>query len=244
MTIDLTLRLSGLFAGLFIVGSLLCLPLYKWQLNRFFNSQLWTKVVWWLPIYAVFLLLCFGGTVAAVLVTSGIIIQSIREYRFQRIHPVIARLYLGFFMTATSAITLIWVTNEPVRVIPLVISICFCSVLSDVCAFFLGTYASWHKLPSWINPGKSWEGVAGQIIGAPVGSLLVWLATGITLDWRLVVVIGLASAVGDLFNSAAKRQVGIKDWGATIPGHGGILDRMSSMSTSFLVITIVTLLAH
>jgi CDP-diglyceride synthetase len=244
MTVEIALRLSGLFTCLFIVGSLLCLPLYKWQLNRFFASTLWTKVVWWLPIYAVFLALCFGGTATAVVVTSGIIIQSIREYRAQQTQPVIARLYLGFFMIATSAITFIWMTDAPEHVTPLLISICFCSVLSDVCAFFLGTYASWHKLPSWINPGKSWEGVAGQIIGAPIGSLFVWLATGITLDWRLVLAIGLASAAGDLFNSAAKRQIGIKDWGMTIPGHGGILDRMSSMSTSFLIIAIVTLLAH
>lgn len=244
MTFDLALRLSGLFVVLFTVGSLLCLPLYKWRVDHFFASQLWIKILWWLPIYAVFLLLCFGGITVATLVTIGIIVQAIREYHAQCLHPTVARVYMGFFIIATSTITLVWLISEPSRVIPLLISICFCSVLSDVCAFFLGTYASWHKLPSWLNPGKSWEGVIGQLIGAPIGGLLVWLATGTTLDWRLVIAIGLASAAGDLFNSAAKRQVGVKDWGATIPGHGGILDRMSSMSTSFLVVAIVTLVSR
>ena len=50
----------------------------------------------------------------------------------------------------------------------------------------------------------------------------------------LAVLIGLASAMGDLINSIVKRRLKIKDWGNTIPGHGGILDRMSSLSFAFI----------
>lgn len=67
------------------------------------------------------------------------------------------------------------------------------------------------------------------------------LATGDNAAWWLILAIGIASAFGDLFNSVAKRQLDIKDWGQTIPGHGGVLDRMSSLSTTFMVVTLLML---
>jgi CDP-diglyceride synthetase len=246
MTSELLLRLTLLFAGLFILGNLLCLPLFHWNLQRFFTSTLWIKIFWWIPIYGIFLLLCYGKIWIAVPLVLLILILAFREYTRQRLTPsptpLIVKLYVAFFAIATLHIAAATLAFDPTTTISILITICFCSVLSDVCAFFLGSYASWHKLPSWINQRKSWEGVAGQLIGAFIGAGLVILTTGNTISWWLVLAIGIASAFGDLFNSAAKRQLDIKDWGQTIPGHGGVLDRMSSLSTTFMVVSLLALI--
>lgn len=182
MTPELLLSLTLLFAGLFILGSLLCLPLFHWNLRRFFASALWVKIFWWIPIYGIFLLLCYGKIWVALPVIIFIFILAFREYTRQRsIHtsgPLIVKLYFVFFTIATLHIAVATLAFDPKTTISLLITICFCSVLSDVCAFFLGSYASWHKLPSWVNPQKSWEGVAGQLIGASIGAGLAILATG------------------------------------------------------------------
>jgi CDP-diglyceride synthetase len=246
MTLELTVRLTILFVSLFTVGSLLCLPLFQWRLRRLFDSSLWTKIIWWIPLYGIFLALCLGKVWVAIPQTVLIVLLAAREYHRQRTTqptiPALVKVYLAFFMLATLAITGATTLFNTETTITLLITICLCSVLSDVCAFFMGTYMSWHKLPTWINPRKSWEGVLGQIIGAFIGAGLVIIATGLPINWWLVLTIGIASAIGDLFNSAAKRLLHIKDWGQTIPGHGGVLDRMSSLSTAFLAATILTLL--
>lgn len=246
MTPELLLRLMLLFAGLFILGSLLCLPLFHWNLRRFLASDLWIKIFWWIPIYGIFLLLCYGKIWVALPLILVIFILAFREYDRQRSTPtptpLIVKLYFAFFTIATLHIATATLAFDPTTTISLLITICFCSVLSDVCAFFLGSYASWHKLPSWINPRKSWEGVVGQLIGAFIGAGLVIFATGDSAPWWLILAIGIASAFGDLFNSVAKRQLNIKDWGQTIPGHGGVLDRMSSLSTTFMVVALLTLI--
>jgi CDP-diglyceride synthetase len=241
MTPSLLTALSGLFIGLFVAGSIACLPLYHWKLRDFLVSRLWVKIAWWLPIYGIFLLLCYGTIWVALPLVIALITQAIREYRRYTPHQIVVKFYLGFFIIATTFIVVLTTTIPIEIMIRLLIVICFCSVLSDVCAFFLGTYASWHKLPAWINERKAWEGVAGQIIGAFVGAGLLWLFVGVHAPWWLILAIGLASAFGDLFNSVAKRQLGVKDWAHTIPGHGGILDRMSSLSTAFMVVSLIAL---
>jgi len=241
MTLSLLVALTTLFIGLFIVGSIACLPLYHWKIRDFLASRLWVKIGWWLPIYGIFLLLCYGVVWAAVPLVIILVIQAIREYRRHTPHPTIVKFYLAFFIIATTHIIVLTTALPPAITVRMLIIICFCSVLSDVCAFFLGTYASWHKLPAWINPRKAWEGVAGQLIGAYVGAGLLWLFVGIDAPWWLILVIGVASAFGDLFNSVAKRQLHIKDWAQTIPGHGGILDRLSSLSAAFMTVSLLAL---
>jgi len=116
----------------------------------------------------------------------------------------------------------------------LLITICFASVLSDVTAFFMGNYLGKHKLPALFNKNKSWEGVAGQIIGAFIGVVLVNVYVVHIPTLLLFLPIGIGAAVGDLANSYVKRFLDIKDWSNNIPGHGGYLDRLSSLVGSAL----------
>ncbi len=104
---------------------------------------------------------------------------------------------------------------------------------NDAMAYFVGSAIGAHKLAPRISPSKSVEGFFGGI----VGSVIVWVIMALflvpDLDLALAVacglVVGIASVVGDLFESRLKRGVGVKDSGNLIPGHGGLLDRSDSM---------------
>jgi phosphatidate cytidylyltransferase len=114
--------------------------------------------------------------------------------------------------------------------------------VADIAAFFSGRAFGRHKLAPSISPGKTWEGVAGAMAGVLVYGFAVapTLPAVQNLD-RLVLVgclllLTALSIVGDLFESLAKRQAGVKDSSQLLPGHGGILDRIDSqLSTLPLV---------
>jgi phosphatidate cytidylyltransferase len=142
--------------------------------------------------------------------------------------------YLALVIVALAHVPAFFVGLDA-QAVPALLTICFCSALSDVTAFFFGSFAGRHHLPAWMNAHKSWEGVLGQILGSLLGYGLVTTTLGITLGWKLAAAVGVASAVGDLINSVVKRRLNIKDWGQSLPGHGGILDRFSSLSLALAV---------
>lgn len=110
--------------------------------------------------------------------------------------------------------------------------------LADTSAYFSGRKFGKHKLAPSISPGKTWEGVFGALLGATVYVALVAWRAGANhpLDYLAVVALawlGVAVSVeGDLFESAIKRQAGVKDSGTLLPGHGGILDRIDAMTST------------
>ncbi len=110
--------------------------------------------------------------------------------------------------------------------------------LADTGAYLAGKAWGKHKLAVAISPGKTWEGVAGGAVAVAV--YYVAVSRGLPdWDWwsdargvALFAGVALASVVGDLFESWMKRRVGAKDSGTLLPGHGGILDRIDSMTSS------------
>lgn len=104
--------------------------------------------------------------------------------------------------------------------------------LDDIAAYFAGTSFGRHKIAPSISPNKSWEGFVAGIFGALVGGVFF----GVVLD-ELTVADGLALAAicsvfgpaGDLVESLFKREIGIKDSGRLLPGHGGFLDRLDAI---------------
>jgi phosphatidate cytidylyltransferase len=120
-------------------------------------------------------------------------------------------------------------------------------VASDVGGFATGVFFGKHPLAPAISPKKSWEGLAGSILAClVVGGIL--LASLLHVDWWQGLVFGLAMAVtataGDLAESLIKRDLGVKDMGRLLPGHGGIMDRLDSMlftaPVAYLLITAFT----
>jgi phosphatidate cytidylyltransferase len=107
--------------------------------------------------------------------------------------------------------------------------------IADTAAYFVGVRFGRHKLAPSISPGKSWEGAAGGLAAALLYAAgMAWALEGVQRPYLLAAafVLALLSVVGDLFESAAKRQAGVKDSGAILPGHGGILDRIDSATAT------------
>jgi phosphatidate cytidylyltransferase len=111
--------------------------------------------------------------------------------------------------------------------------VCAITWLQDTSAYFVGRQFGRHKLAPILSPKKTWEGAVGGMLGAILtGIVCVWLlGLPITLlqGALLGVVGGIVGPLGDLSESLIKRQVGLKDAGTLIPGHGGILDRADSL---------------
>ncbi|HUW00431.1 MAG TPA: phosphatidate cytidylyltransferase [Gallionella sp.] len=123
--------------------------------------------------------------------------------------------------------------------------------VADISAYFAGRKYGKTKLAPSISPGKTWEGVAGAILGVSFCVLLAWsfspyskhvafLPTVLMASWCWV---GLA-VLGDLFESAIKRQAGVKDSGALLPGHGGLLDRIDALTSTLPIAALAILLQH
>lgn len=108
---------------------------------------------------------------------------------------------------------------------------------SDTGAYFIGVFFGKHKMAPVISPKKSWEGffggIATAVLGMIVYALVLQHAFHFDVSYVAAILYGLVGALGgvlgDLSLSVVKRQVGIKDYGNLIPGHGGILDRFDSV---------------
>ncbi|MCP5158892.1 MAG: phosphatidate cytidylyltransferase [Gammaproteobacteria bacterium] len=107
---------------------------------------------------------------------------------------------------------------------------------ADVGAYFAGRRWGRRKLAPAISPGKTWEGVGG----AGMATLALALVGAVLLEvgsrWPVFVMVCLVtvgfSIAGDLFESMLKRQRGVKDSGSLLPGHGGVLDRVDSLTAA------------
>ena len=113
-----------------------------------------------------------------------------------------------------------------------ILTFMICVVASDVGGYASGVIAGRHPMAPKISPKKSWEGFAGsQVAGMAAGALCTEFMLG--TPWYLGVLLGAlmvcTATAGDLVESLVKRDLGIKDMGTTLPGHGGLMDRMDSL---------------
>ena len=118
--------------------------------------------------------------------------------------------------------------------------------VADISAYFVGRAFGRHKLAPAVSPGKTWEGAGGAILG---GLLYVFLlrqygnlplTLSVAAIFPVTAVLVAISIIGDLFESMIKRQAGVKDSSQLLPGHGGVLDRIDSL-TSTLPLMVVAI---
>jgi len=111
---------------------------------------------------------------------------------------------------------------------------------SDTIAFFVGSILGRHKISPHISPGKTWEGAVGGVLGAIIASLLLVTILDLPLSYGQAVLLGLLVSIlgqlGDLTESWFKRNMGVKDSGKLLPGHGGVLDRIDSVVFAGIVV--------
>lgn len=105
---------------------------------------------------------------------------------------------------------------------------------ADVGAYFSGRQFGRHKLAPTVSPGKTWEGVAGGLLLVAIVSLLgaPLLHLGRLDALSIALPVAMISVVGDLTVSMFKRNAGLKDSGTLFPGHGGVMDRIDSVSAA------------
>jgi phosphatidate cytidylyltransferase len=141
----------------------------------------------------------------------------------------VALLAAGFVVLAPAGLAMVSV--PPLAVLGVLVLVW----ITDSAAYFVGRAWGRRKLAPAISPGKTWEGAAGGIVGALAYAIICGEFLG-PLAWPAFLggaaLIAAVSMVGDLFESAAKRQASVKDSGALLPGHGGILDRIDSATAT------------
>jgi phosphatidate cytidylyltransferase len=102
----------------------------------------------------------------------------------------------------------------------------------DTAAYAVGRSIGRHKMAPRISPGKSWEGFVGGTIAAVAVAFFAMYDQGFLTNVEAIALgatVAISSTLGDLFESAIKRDLGVKDSGRVLAGHGGVLDRIDSL---------------
>lgn len=118
---------------------------------------------------------------------------------------------------------------------------------ADIGAYFAGRAFGKRKLAARVSPGKSWAGLVGGLVSAlllatVVGSFQPWAAMSMLTLAAISVLTALASVLGDLLESMLKRHRGVKDSGTALPGHGGVLDRLDSLTAAAPIFALCAIL--
>lgn len=156
------------------------------------------------------------------------------------------RALMGFLVLLPSAIALLYLLSLPQGKWYFVYMV-FIVASADIGAYFTGRTFGKRKLIPEVSPGKSWAGFWGGMASCVVLALAVGFFTtiaGLSLVPLVIatLIAGLASVLGDLLESMAKRHRGIKDSSQLLPGHGGFMDRIDSVTAAAPVFVLAVLL--
>ncbi|MEU0007428.1 phosphatidate cytidylyltransferase [Streptomyces sp. NPDC006314] len=172
-----------------------------------------------------------GAWVAMALTALAVLVWRMTEPPENYLKDVTAGVFAAFYVPflATFVALLLTADDGPWRVLTFLLL----TVVSDTGAYAVGWRFGKHKLAPRISPGKTREGLLGAVLFAMVAGALCMRFLIDDGTWWQGLLLGLAVAVsatlGDLGESMIKRDLGIKDMGTLLPGHGGIMDRLDSL---------------
>ncbi|MCG8355083.1 MAG: phosphatidate cytidylyltransferase [Kiloniellales bacterium] len=149
---------------------------------------------------------------------------------------------LGVVYLALPCIGLLWLRQVPDIGLVLVLWLVLLVWATDSAAYFAGRAIGGPRLAPAISPKKTWAGLAGGMLGAAlVGAAVGWVVG--SERWATIALLSALLAIveqmGDLLESGIKRRFGVKDAGALIPGHGGLLDRVDGLLVTTLVVSLL-----
>ena len=135
--------------------------------------------------------------------------------------------------------------RSPVGLGLVIVAAC-CVWATDSAAFFVGKYLGRRKLAPALSPAKTVEGALGGAVGGIIiGAIWGWWFLGSCSTGLLIgVAAGIFGQAGDLFESALKREAGVKDFGKFMPGHGGVMDRFDSLLIVAPLVWLLVWLRH
>lgn len=197
---------NGRLVYMVFIGLLMAVLFFAQPASRVIDAVLWGALVWW---FMALLWMFFFPTPVARTVTwlCGALVLVPAWTALDLLYVQAPRLLLF-------ALLIVWV--------------------ADIGAYFAGKGFGRVKLAPKISPGKSWEGVLGGLMAvvllAAIGSW--FLATEISVLIPFCLAVTMLSIVGDLTVSMFKRTAGVKDSGSLFPGHGGVLDRIDSVTAA------------
>jgi phosphatidate cytidylyltransferase len=149
---------------------------------------------------------------------------------------------LGALYAGLPAVALVWLRGADMVGMLAVLFLLLAVWTTDTGAYFAGRQIGGPKLMPRVSPNKTWSGLIGGIAAAGVvGLVFALLANAGLHPGRMTVsamVLGLVSQAGDLFESALKREYGVKDASALIPGHGGFMDRIDGLAAAAVLAAI------
>lgn len=222
----------AVLCGLLLAFMLFTLPAYQHytQLPQV-SGSLWASLIWWCA--ALVLVLRYPG--------SAVFWRNSRPIRL-----VFGLLTIVPFFWGMLALRYYHYETDHFAGAWWLLYVMFLVWGADSGAFMFGKLFGKNKLAPKVSPGKTWEGFFGGLL---TSALLSWLFSAFApLDVPLgtlllcSLVAALASVLGDLTESMFKREAGIKDSGSLIPGHGGILDRIDSLTAAVPVFACLLLL--
>ncbi len=195
----------------------------------------------------------FGIAVGIVAVTFFFLALAMRREPLATGFPAAAAAALGVVYIAVPLAMLVQLRQQGSGAF-LILYVLIVVWIGDTAAYYTGRAIGRHTLAPRISPGKTWEGTVGSFIGAVIAGTLVFaysdqISTGLISVglltraqaylppqipplWRFAILsagINVAAQIGDLAESMIKRGAGVKDSGAILPGHGGMLDRIDAL---------------
>lgn len=215
--------LKGIARAVFVGTILLLMGLAR------FYAMVWAPGE--LPVW-------FYGAAVLWWVAWGAAFRRIPEKLASRQYSKGSRVAAGLLVLFSGWVLMVWLrlNFSAMQLLYLVLLIW----VADIAAYFTGKQWGFTKLTAEISPGKTVEGVYGAMLAAAIFAVLV----GVLLDFKALSLMDFVflslltvafSVCGDLFESLAKRVRGVKDSGALLPGHGGVLDRIDSLLSASAV---------
>jgi phosphatidate cytidylyltransferase len=204
-------------------------------------QYLWIGMEWygmfiiWIPVYMFLFLpmrMVLLGETGGFLRAAGTLHWGLMTMVFSISHVA----FLLVLRQPSAAVAVRSPTEGPAAALggpALVLYLVFLTQFNDVAQFLWGKALGRHKVVPKVSPNKTWEGLLGGVLTTVALAVLLapWLTPLARGEALLAgVIIGLGGFLGDIIISALKRDLGIKDSGALLPGHGGILDRIDSLT--------------
>jgi phosphatidate cytidylyltransferase len=185
-----------------------------------------------------------GAWVAMALTALAVLVWRMTRPAEDYLRDVTAGVFTAFYVPflATFVVMMLAADDGPRRVLVFLLL----TVISDTGAYAVGWRFGSHRLAPRISPGKTREGLAGAMAFAMIAGALLMQFLIDDGRWWQGILLGLAAAtsatLGDLGESMIKRDLGIKDMGTLLPGHGGLMDRLDSLLPTAPVVWLLLVL--